>query len=150
VTEAKKKKDEGFDLLTIRTIDKANEGVEMEILHPADRTGTGMFLVVHGEDSEAHKRALGKIATRKEKQQRQTGKIRINHEDIEHGMLTTAMECTSDWRGVKEKGKTLEYNRANLRRVLAEYWFITEQVSAFLNDRANFMPDSQTSSVKQS
>ncbi len=62
MTEAKKKKAEGFDLLSVRTVDKSNEGVEMEILHPGNRSETGMFLTVHGEDSDAHKRALGRAA----------------------------------------------------------------------------------------
>ena len=143
----KKQKAEGFDLLQARTIDKANEGVEMEILHPATSAEMGMFLTVHGEDSEAYKRALGKIADRKEKQQRKTGKSRISHEDIQYGMLATSLECISSWRGVVEDGKPVEFNRPNLRRILTEYWWITEQVTAFINDRANFMPDSQTSSA---
>lgn len=150
MVEAKaKKKKEGFDLLSVRTVDKSNEGVEMEILHPSERTGMGMFLIVHGEDSDNYKRSLGKVAARKEKQQRQTGKIRINHEDIEFGMLQTALECVSNWRGVVEDGKKLEFTRPNLKRILTEYWWITEQVTQYVNDRANFMPDSQTSSVTQ-
>lgn len=147
---AVKKKVEGFDLRSVRTVDMANEGVEMEITHPGTGSGMGMFLVVHGEDSEHHKRALSKVAQRKEKEQRTRGRTRITHEDIQYGMLVTALECTSSWRNMVEDEKAVEFNRANLRRVLTEYWFITEQVNAFLNDRANFIPASSTTSVPQS
>ena len=135
------KKVEGLDLLSVRTLEKATEGVEMEILHPSTRLGTDSYVTVLGEDSDAHKRALTLVAERKEKEQRRTGRIRITHEDIIYGMLITAIECIPNWRNIVENGKEVPYNRANLRRILTEYWFITEQVNAFLADRANFMPD---------
>lgn len=146
----KKTQVEGFDLRSVRTVELANEGVEMEITHPGTGAGLGIYMTVHGEDSENHKRALAKVAQRKEKEQRVRGRTRITPEDIHHSMLITALECTSGWRNFVEDGKPIEFNRANLRRVLTDYWFITEQVNAFLNDRANFIPDSSTSSATPS
>lgn len=136
---------DSLDLTKLDVKPRAQDGVEMALIDPAGNR-TGAFLRVRGLDSQAYRERF-------EDQQRgrleRAGRKQSQDEkNAEFWELQGVLVC--GWRPKLVIAPTdqapLEYSHENAVRLLREHPFIWEQVYAFSQERANFLPGSASSS----
>lgn len=129
----------GFDIRA-----RAQDGVDMPLLDPAGRQ-TNVTLRVRGSDSQAYKDMLqAQIRRGVERAPRKATEEERNAEFWE--LHATLVVSWTPSRIVFDKGgQTLECTPANVARVLEAHQWLFEQVRAFADKRANFLPGSSSS-----
>ena len=128
----------GFDLSKIDVVNAANQGAEVEIMHPVSGVSLGITIRVAGTDSVTHRNAQREITNRR---LRNKQKNTITVEAIEEEALSVLAKCTLGWSGLEDGGKPLEFNEANARMIYEKYPFVKEQVETFMLERGNFLRD---------
>lgn len=134
-----------FDLKSLDTKSGANEGFELEIVHPATLEGTGLFITVLGEDSDTYRKHSNEQQRRRLKKtvQRGVGAVDISVEDLDADALTLLSACTKSWRmkdsdKVLYEGKEFPCNAANAQRLYEDLPAVRAQVDQAIRNRANF------------
>lgn len=130
-------KDKNFDLSSLSTSALSNDGAEVEIL-TLDGDPTGVKFTVAGTDSNIYKTEQRKIQQKLLKTM--MGKKKdIDLSATDEDALHVLAKCTLSWENVVYNGKELECNYNNAKMIYTEVDVIREQVSTFINDRANFI-----------
>lgn len=109
-----------------------DRGREFELADPIDGTPTGIKLWIVGPDSETAHRA--RLALADELAEMADANGRVTAEQREKARLNCLARHVLRW-DVKEEGKPVPFNTANLLRLLKVHW-VQEQVDAFAADRA--------------
>lgn len=127
-----------MDLSNLNLAESANVGAVMEVVHPV--TGevlkydnVPMSIHLLGRDSDAHRIAIQRIATKQLGRQSKPNAAKLSDEAIE-----LLVACTVGWYGIQENNAILEFNEANVRHVYLKYAWLRQQVDEFIADRANF------------
>jgi hypothetical protein len=140
-----------FDLTTLDTKTAANEGFEMEILHPVTLDGTGFMITVLGEDSDAYRKITHQQQQRRLKRAMSSrkGVVAASEalDDLDDDQLEVLSACTKAWRmsdgsAVMLNEKPLACSPENSRTLYAKLPVVRRQVEAAMGDRANFTPRS--------
>lgn len=129
----------GFDLSSLdAAVAKQEDGIRVEIKHPATGEPLGMIFTVASYDSERVKavaRSLGnKVLVSQKRNPRRTDTV----EAMEDRTFAIAVAAVVGWEGVDLDGKALPCTPDNVRMVLERYPAIAEQVDAAASDRAAF------------
>lgn len=97
-----------------------------------------------GIDSDKYKSVQRRLTDQKlARQLKQGRKFRLNAADLETDQLELLVACTVKWEGLTDdSGQALECLPVNVRAFYAGCDWLREQVSAFVNDRANFLGNS--------
>jgi len=124
---------------------KSNEGVELRLHHPVTGDETEMVVILAGIDSdeasklqrETARRYLERLTSPKKK-----GKL----DDEDADGIELLVRCTLGWRNIiwDDPDTPLEFSPENVRMVYSHVPAIREEVSAFIQDRSNFMKVSPT------
>lgn len=133
------------DLSTFDTEEIANQGVELELLHPVtdEPFDPSIKLTVLGIDSKEYKKASHAAQNRRLKRRR-SGNLKI--EDFEEETLNCFARCIVSWENVEWDGKPLECNYQNAKMLLEKFSWFREQVAAFMQDITNFLAPSKKNS----
>lgn len=130
----------GFDLNELN-VEAADEGVWMQLEHPADGTplendqGQAMRIKLAGRDSERFKRIQRRLGDR-----RLSGKKKnLSFREAESEALNLLANCTLDWEGIQENDEPVEFTDENVKRLYQKYPWIKDQVDEFITDRTNFL-----------
>lgn len=109
-----------------------DRGREFELADPVNGQPTGIKLWIVGPDSETAHRARLALADELAEMADANGKVTA--EQREKARLNCLARHVLRW-DVKEEGKPVPFNTANLLRLLKVHW-VQEQVDAFAADRA--------------
>jgi hypothetical protein len=120
-----------FDITRLDVTRYAEEGVDVHIINPADKSDTGVVIKVMGVFAPRFKELL-----RKARKTDETNKSAGNDEAAVAEMLA---EVTLGWNGVVENGKSLAFSREEASRVYQKYALIRSQVFDAALDVANFV-----------
>lgn len=135
---------DSLDLSKLDVKPRAQDGVEMPLLGPGFLP-TGAFLRVRGLDSLAYRERFE--AQQRAKLDRAGRRLSQAERDAEFWELQGTLVC--GWRpkiAIAVGEQAVEYTHDNAVRMLKEHPFIWEQVYAFSQERANFLPGSASSS----
>jgi uncharacterized protein YbcI len=125
-----------FDLANLDTGKTAEEGVWMELEHPASGEALGMHVKVLGVDSERYQKALRKQQDKRLKKRNKT----IKAEELENEGIELLAQCVAEWEGFTYNENELECNLENVRWFLKTYKWAKDQIDDFIGDRSNFLP----------
>jgi hypothetical protein len=142
-----------MDLASLNVKEMANEGADMEVLHPV----TGKVLTIEeegpdkgqpvtirliGKDSEDYQKAAHKLANKRLNSVSKSGKIKVTTEELEEEELTLLILATKGWKGLTLNKEPFSYSPDNAKKLYTDFPFIREQVSAFITERGSFMGNS--------
>lgn len=130
----------------------AEQPHEIELVHPENGAGLGVFVSIIGSESEtfqSYMRDKANEALRKSfRQQRRAKDEPQTVEEQEELILDAIATCMTGWRTVKD-GKNepvivwgedkLEFNKANAIRVLKHFRWMRTQVNDATADLGNFI-----------
>ncbi|WP_022684560.1 hypothetical protein [Sphingobium bisphenolivorans] len=131
-----------FDLAALDTTAACNKPHEFELTHPVSGAGLGVFWSILGKDSTAYRAKVRAFAD----QSLRGGNQKTSLDDLEARNVDALAAATVGWRSTKAGdgkvilgGEALEFNAANVRKVLSAIEPIRDQVQAQVNDLGNFM-----------
>jgi hypothetical protein len=131
---------ECFDLATLDTSKKSNDGVWMEVRHPiTGKVIPGAKILLAGSDSEVwraaqRERADGRMAAGL------SGAVLTTVEIDAEGTLILA-KCTLGWSGIAIGGPTpMTFSRENAVVAYSRFRWLRDQVNEYVGARANFLP----------
>ncbi len=127
-----------FDLASLDSAAKAEDGAELEVLHPISGEKLGIAIRLAGTDSAVHRKATTAIASRRTK-----GGFRrnINLDDLQAESIEILARCTLSWSGVVLDGKDGPPSKEAAAALYTRFPWLREQVETFISDRANYLQD---------
>ncbi|WP_302983489.1 hypothetical protein [Bilophila wadsworthia] len=127
-----------FDLASLDSAAKAEDGAELEVLHPISGEKLGIAIRLAGTDSAVHRKATTAIASRRTK-----GGFRrnINLDDLQAESIEILARCTLSWSGVVLDGKDVPPSKEAAAALYTRFPWLREQVETFISDRANYLQD---------
>ena len=127
-----------FDLASLDSAAKAEDGAELEVLHPISGEKLGIAIRLAGTDSAVHRKATTAIASRRTK-----GGFRrnINLDDLQAESIEILARCTLSWSGVVLDGKDVPPSKEAAAALYTRFPWLREQVETFISDRANDLQD---------
>ena len=127
-----------FDLASLDSAAKADDGAALEVLHPVSGEKLGMVIRLAGADSTVHRKATAAIANRRAK-----GGFRrtINLDDLQTESIEVLARCTLGWSGVVLDGKDVPLSKEAAVTLYTRFPWLREQVETFISDRANYLQD---------
>jgi hypothetical protein len=147
-----------MSLAALNTKETADQGIDVEILHPKTNIPIGIVVTVLGTDSEAFRAITRKQQNRRtENMRNRRGSSTLTAEELEAENLNTLTACTKAWCTVEQDDNGVETNRRdeievtdgewlkctpeNVKRVYADAGFawLREQIDREIGDRTNFL-----------
>lgn len=126
-----------FDLASLDTAARAEEGAPLAITHPTTGEAIGITITVVGTDSDTYQKARRKLADKRIQQR----KAKLSIEDIENENIEMLARCTKGWDGVVVDGEAKPCTFSNAVELYKRFPWVREQVDAFMGERANFLRD---------
>jgi len=123
-----------IDLAMLDTTDKAENGVEMPLLHPVTNEETGVILVLRGSDSRRVKTAMGKFR----KIQDDEKKSDADKEKASADFLT---ECIMDIKNAFFNGNPVVADKDGIKWFVTKFSWAAIQVLRFINEIEHFLPE---------
>ena len=113
---------------------RSEEGAWVQIFAP-DESDTGAKIKVLGRDSQEFKKRIQRVADLQRQKKKGLAVAELERQSTE-----VYVACTVDWEGVVDtSGKPLECTSDNIRTTYKDYPWVLEQVTEFVEDRANFL-----------
>lgn len=137
---------ETLDLGTLDFQTTANDGARLDLRHPTTNAPTGAWLQLLGTDSDAYRAAQRTQQRDRLKQIARNRRLGITPEEIEAEALSLLVVATVGLGGFSKGGAALEFSTDAVRGLYTRHNWIREQADEFINDRANFLPKSASSS----
>ncbi len=120
------------------SLKRQQDGISVNIKHPATGEETGMIIVVASYESEKTKEQARRIADVISKKQEQNPGYVPNFREVESNTLAIAVAAIVGWTGIQLDGKDLEFTPSNVSLILKKYSFIADQIDKTAGDRALF------------
>ena len=114
--------------------ERAESGVEIDIIHPVNGKPLGIKVRVLSFDSEKYRNTDRKLTNDRLRRQKQI----MTADDLDAESLTRACALVAGWSGVVLNGQKLDCVSGNIRTVFTKFPFIREQVVGAASNRANF------------
>jgi hypothetical protein len=147
-----------FDAAAIDTKDASNTAIEIEIKHPTEGYGTGMFISVLGKDSDAYRGRVRAMANENLQRESRGMKLDQTLDKLEAKNLDALVAATTAWRTedratdeqghvtvtanrpiIMLRGEALTFTPQNVRKLYADILPIREQVTDAINDLSLFI-----------
>lgn len=126
------------DLAKLDVSAAAEEGAELELLHPVTGKGLGGRIRVVGADSDRYRSAVRSVSSKRVHKRRRAP---LTPEEVEEEGLDILVKATLEWRDIVVDGETLVFTKDNVRNLYRRFPWIREQVDGFISDRGNFLQD---------
>lgn len=140
-----------MDISKINIIKTATEGIDVEIVNPANGEKTDLKIKVTGAMSTAYKddmvlllaeiedyKEQNKVDEKATRKQKAENEIKLNKFDDEITANFLA-KYTIGWSGMEENGKPIEFSIKQAERIYLEYPIIRSQVQRAMMDISNFI-----------
>lgn len=137
---------ETLDLNALDFEASANAGSRLDLRHPTNNTPTGAWLQLLGADSDLYRKTMRNAQRARLKQIAKTRRPEVSPEEIEAEALALLVAATIGWGGFTVGEQPLEFSAEAARTLYTKHKWIREQAEEFVNDRANFLPTSASSS----
>lgn len=132
------------DLAQLDTTEACNKGHRFELISPADKTGTGIFITVLGKDSDVFREA---IREQSDADNRRAADLRSR--GLPPAVVSSAQRDANDtdllvvatvsWEGMVLNGQPVEFNPANVKMIYTRFHWMRKQVDDHIGDVASFM-----------
>lgn len=142
-----------MDLLSLDVSATANDGRDLVLKHPVDRTplsdatGKPVTITLLGRDSDTFIKAERIIRNKRMDLLKKGGKFSAAEEDQE--AVETLARCTVGWSGVPQgwvdgtaNADAAEFSYAAAVKLYGRMRWVREQVDEFVGTRENFLPAS--------
>ena len=133
-----------MDISKLNELNAAENGVthEFELTHPVKGNGLGIKLKLISRESDAPRNLGIRLADKMradDTKAHRTGKVGLSLAEIEQQSIDLLAACVVGWEGVEENGKPVEFSTAAVKKHLLRAKWVCEQISAQLDDQANFI-----------
>lgn len=135
-----------MDLDELDTVTIAEQGVKMELRHPAtdevltQADGSPVTITLLGQDSKAYKMAERKASDRRmARQAERGGRVPLTTAGLEEDRLNRLVATTTGWSGIRWGGAEQPFNADNVRTMYKNWPWALEQADSFQEKRANFL-----------
>lgn len=143
-----------MDLSKLDTVAACDEGADLELTHPItgavltdEKTGEAVSIKLIGADSKEYQSLTHKAQTKRlNKRLSRGGVVKMTAEELDADALELLVHCTKGWKHVLVDGKELVFNETNARQLYTRFPWIRDQVSDFVQERANFLGESSNHS----
>ena len=126
-----------LNLNSLDTVALADTGSVLEVEHPITGEKTDMTITLAGMDSKVWRRAVAYAANRRIGRK---NKDRV-YEQVNADNTLVMARCTLAWSGVELDGQVLPCTEDNAVLLYERFPWLKEQVSAFIEDRQNYLRD---------
>lgn len=128
--------DPSIDLSSFAAETHAEAGAPLTLRHP--KTGEDLAAVIwlQGEDAPAYRHVLRRQIDR----QLRDRQLEPTAADLENRLLERLAALTLRWENIAYEAMDFPCTPENARRLFTEQLWIREQVVAFVEDRAHFLP----------
>lgn len=118
-----------------------DEGVVVDILHPATGEKLGMSVTVASYQSERVKKLQRKMANAAMREQRRNPKKAATVEEVEEKAHDLMVASVVAWDGFERDGKPLPCTPENVRAVVTnpDLFFVAEQIDKAADDAQGFL-----------
>ncbi len=127
------------DLTLLDTAAKAEEGAVLDVRHPSTRETLDIKITLNGADSDTYRKASTELMRRAVRRHEKGGVL--GKDDAVDDVVTILVACTVGWTGLAEDGKDIPFSRKDAKRLYVKYPWLREQVSTFIENRGNFIPE---------
>ena len=122
-----------FDLAKTNISEMSEVGHRFELVLPEVNKPTGAFVTVRGDNSKtvkdfARKQYEALQAKAKQARRRNKDPEDMSLQEAEDMAVESAYVRLIGWEGIGEKGKLLEFNEENAKRILKEHTWIRQAV----------------------
>jgi hypothetical protein len=133
---------EMFDLSTLSTAKRADEGIAYTIRHLETNEKLPLKVKIKGADSDAYQRVADASLNEVFKQIAKTGKVTRTALDTREEKIDAVCAMITEWEGFAVSGKELECTEENKKAIFGDrgYAWLLDQVNTQILDRANFLP----------
>lgn len=127
-----------MDLKRFDTRTRSESGIEVELLDLRTLKKSGVFIKVHGRDSQIYRDANTEM-------NRQIAEIleargKVTDEEKEEMACEMLAACTIEWRGLESGGVEYVFDGpSKAKQLYRDYPAIREQVDRTIGNRANFI-----------
>ena len=126
-----------MDLANFNLAAQAEAGASLTILNPIDGTKTDLVITVAGSESATYRNAVFAASSEYTYKDDADLKDKIDVIDKRNGVTYAA--CIMGWVNMEFDGKPVEFSHDEAARILADTPWLTDQIGAFIKDRANFI-----------
>lgn len=126
-----------MDLASLDITTKAEDGVEMHLLHPITNEDTGIVMVLRGASSKVVKAALAKYRKVSEDE-------RKSDADKERAASDFLTKCIIEMRGATYNGEPVESTTENIKWFIDKFPWASPQITEFINELENFLPENDS------
>jgi len=126
-----------MDLANFNLAAKAEAGASLTILNPIDGTKTDLVITVAGSESATYRNAVFAASSEYTYKDDDDLKDKIDVIDKRNGVTYAA--CIMGWENMEFDGKPVEFSHESAKKILADTPWLTDQIGAFIKDRANFI-----------
>lgn len=130
-----------MDFATFDPAAMAEEGAELNVLHPKTYEKTDIFIRIRGMDSPSYR---AYAAEKKREAQLQPGHIPTPQEE-EDSLIRSLAMMTIGWRGVEETKEgeevatIIEFSREAAVKLYTKHAWLRDQLAIFVANRGNFL-----------
>lgn len=130
------------DLSKLNTAAVAEEGAELDVLHPVENIPIGVKIVLAGKDSDRFQKFVRKQANKRTSKWRPGQKLSFTAEEQEQEKVDLLVACTISWSGVVMNGEEIPFSPEAAKELYSNPGFswLVEQIDEFIGDREHFLP----------
>lgn len=130
------------DLSSLRVSANESAVFELELLHPGDQAPLGAYVGIIGQDSPEYRARQRDFERDHLRNYQKKRNFTITPEESEAQAIELLATATKSFRGLVLDGREVDASMARAIYADPGYSWIREQVSAAMQDRANFLPKS--------
>jgi len=127
-----------FDIEKLDVDKHAEDGVDVHIINPANKSDTGVVIRVLGVFAPRFKELLRQARSKRELAKKATAPGDEAKDDVTE-VAEMLADVTLTWSGVSEAGQEIPFSKSNAVRVYGKYSIIRGQVFDAALDVANFV-----------
>ena len=126
-----------MDLANFNLAEKAAAGAELKVLNPVDGTATDLVIKIAGSESATYRNAV--FAASSEYSYKEDADLKEKIEVIDKRNGVTFAACIMGWENMEFDGKPVKFTKDEAAKILAATPWLTDQIGAFIKNRANFI-----------
>lgn len=141
------------DLSAFNPTPESAAGVAMPVESPVDgepltqADGKPVTITLVGQDAPECLKVVRKQQARRINTATTAGRLKLTPEEVNDEQVELLAACTKGWAGIENKGEVVPFSPQAAADIYAEYRWLREQASRFINNRANFLGNSLKNST---
>lgn len=95
-----------------------------------------------GADAPEYRKLRHRLVNEKLRAAQRSGRVKATAESLEADSIDLLAGATKGWKHIVDSGKPVEFSPQAARDLYERYPWLAEQISEFVNNRANFLGNS--------